>query len=123
MTLEYYHKSCTDTNCIRETFHVDSAKAKHIESDCDCQFLKPPLQPILDIITRGYIALVDLCKLTSSVDDRLHCIVAWNGNDPYMTVSYVWSDGLVGCTETGLPTCQIKKLLRHNKEEAGNGLV
>lgn len=122
-TLEEYHKFCKGIRCEKERIELGSTIAEHVHHDCDCHFLKPHLQTMLEIIDRGHIALVDLRELLNTITGQSSSAIEWTETLSYITVSHVWSDGLVGCTETGLPTCQLQRILTHVDQMTKNGLV
>lgn len=123
LTIDEIHQRCKGGRCLWWSVNISTARAKHITPDCACPLISPPLGPVLDMLERGHVPLIDLSKLLGSEDQRSSCVVEWKERYTYLTVSHVWADGLIGDTERGLPTCQLLKLERHRSQLIGSPLI
>lgn len=102
------HKYCTELNCVRNNVDQQTYQTSHCESGCCCDFVRPNLADVLNVLDRGMIPVI---KLRSTDPFELEIVA----QDPetigtYVAFSHVWVDGLGSTTEDGLPACQIRRL-------------
>ncbi|KAK6535521.1 hypothetical protein TWF694_001976 [Orbilia ellipsospora] len=116
------HSKCTATACIAATVVVGEYKTKHVESDCDCQFVG--VKGMEELIVKGKdnmdgsIPLVIWRKDKVSGEFGLH-LQEFNvdvRNVPYVAISHVWSDGLGNETQNALPRCQLDRIQKMIKQ-------
>ncbi|KAF4552569.1 Hypothetical protein D9617_9g023580 [Elsinoe fawcettii] len=116
------HRLCSMQTCVANNVHPEDVTATHRQEDCECDVIKADLEearPILDsgaipVLTYGYeIAMIkaDGQDMFRKVPGpmKLHFTPLRTGLR-LLAVSHVWSDGLKGTTETGLPRCQVQRL-------------
>lgn len=116
---EEKHNHCDEPKCIANNLLPDECTPKHTRSQCHCPNLVGPLEEIIRSIRGPSFPLLDLAVLLASqaIHFRNHpamhearCIVSCEPGMQYVAFSHVWSDGLMGTAETGLPACQIGRL-------------
>ncbi len=81
---------------------------------CECPFIKPPLELVLQILQSGEIPVVQYDPT------RNEFTVLRASEVSYVAISHVWADGLGSTTEKGLPKCQIQGLSKKVKQVASN---
>ncbi|THV03519.1 hypothetical protein K435DRAFT_747777 [Dendrothele bispora CBS 962.96] len=108
-----YTASCPPT---RKTKHVDPAvyRPLHTTPDCTCEFIKPPISEIKDILADDRIPVVAL-------DEANKLVVHDSTNQAYMAISHVWADGLGSTAEEGLPRCQVTRLANFASQAVTGG--
>jgi hypothetical protein len=90
------------------------SKTKHVTADCECQYVGPPTQELIDLIEEGWTPIMAIA--TSDSTDEIEILV--NGVQfasdidfcTYFALSHVWTDGLGNHEQNTLPTCQIRRL-------------
>ena len=102
------HENCTSVECKRNNIDITTYQTLHWTESCRCQFVKPDLKSVLEIIDRDEIPVVEVMD---SEPLRLK-VKAQPPNEAgnYLAVSHVWVDGLGSTTEIGMPECQVRRL-------------
>ncbi|KAI2749511.1 hypothetical protein DTO012A8_9851 [Penicillium roqueforti] len=114
------HEACSEERCIGHNLDVDTAKAKHRQPDCKCESVAPGLHQIIAAVDGGSFPVIDMRRLqlalmpgiSDSQRDhmRYSAVSKYQEGMKFAAISHVWSDGLMGTSETGLPGCQIQHL-------------
>ena len=102
------HNLCDGEICRRNQIDLTTYTVQHRPPQCRCNFVKPDLGLIFDILEDDYIPLVQYRPGTVTLEVR-----ALDPCDPaadYVVFSHVWADGLGSCSERGLPICQLARL-------------
>ncbi|KAI0751760.1 hypothetical protein C8Q80DRAFT_1097925 [Daedaleopsis nitida] len=100
------HKSCTNHSCVfYDIGDSDHYVPRHVRPDCDCEFLKPPIE--------------DIARILDDRDGTAIPVVTFDGQtlgvEPavvgsYLAISHVWADGMGSTSEVGLPRCQVARI-------------
>lgn len=114
------HEGCTEEKCIAYNMDVQTAKAKHRQPDCKCVSVAPSFDRIIDATSRDSFPVIDmrvfLAAHRSGIPEyerdalRTYAVRDYREGMKFVAISHVWSDGLIGSSETGLPRCQIHHL-------------
>ena len=96
------HAQCTVNACMTHTVDEKNYRTKHLTHDCECEFLRPSLSRVEDLLAHEMIPVLAYDRATKT-------LYTVNADDfPFMAISHVWSDGLGSTTEIGLPLCQVE---------------
>ncbi|KAI1610992.1 hypothetical protein EDD36DRAFT_476710 [Exophiala viscosa] len=123
------HRSCSPIECIRHNIDESTYKTLHTTPDCECQFVKPRLDRLADILDSGQIPLMDLNKIAVGDTGKVVNVIAFNSKKPasekpaFNAISHVWSGGLGSVSEEGLPECMIELLGGYMESNAESKLV
>ncbi|KAL0567625.1 hypothetical protein V5O48_014370 [Marasmius crinis-equi] len=98
-----YTASCPPTQNKSKNFDPATYRPLHTTPNCTCEFIKPPISEIKNILANDRIPVV-------AMDEANNLIVRDSADQAYMAVSHVWADGLGSTTEEGLPRCQVTRL-------------
>lgn len=97
------HADCMQSACVYYTITDTKAYVpRHVEPNCQCDYIKPPLDVVLNILSEGHIPVV--------VYDGAELLAHSAQKRPYVAISHVWADGMGSTTEDGLPTCVVKRV-------------
>ncbi|OSC99990.1 hypothetical protein PYCCODRAFT_722587 [Trametes coccinea BRFM310] len=97
------HRRCEQGFCRLETItDIEAQRPRHVEPSCRCQNVTPVLDDVLQQLRRGVIPVVVYNG------DTLH--VVSSEDRPYVAISHVWSQGMRGTTEKGLPACIVRRV-------------
>jgi hypothetical protein len=119
---EMKHNHCDESKCIANNLFAHECTPKHTGSHCRCPNLTGPLEEISRSIHGPSFPLLNIAFLVASQSTQLRdhpamiasrCIVSYEPGTRYVAFSHVWSDGLMGTAETGLPACQISRLFNY----------
>lgn len=120
---ETKHNYCNESKCIANNILLpDECAPKHTTDCCGCKNLAGPIEDIVRLTRGPNYPLLDLAVLLASQATRFrnhpamiesHCIVSYVPGVQYVAFSHVWSDGLMGTAEIGLPACQIGRLFNY----------
>jgi hypothetical protein len=97
------HEECDAENCRRNNIDTTTYVPQHWPAGCRCEFVKPDLAVILEILDENMIPVVRLDE-----DSQLLVIGGVDPNEKqadYIAFSHVWADGLGSTAEAGLPSC------------------
>lgn len=110
------HAKCVAEACA--TFMVDeenytqahtlSCKSSETSLDTPCKHSTPPLEEVKQFIFGEEIPVITLDDEVH--EGPIHLKVHKASDVHYVAISHVWADGLGSTTETGLPTCQLRRL-------------
>ncbi|KAH0551127.1 hypothetical protein GP486_007529 [Trichoglossum hirsutum] len=101
------HDTCSIGQCNRNHVEEKTYTPVHWPRDCCCQYIKPDINTIRDILDCGYIPVVRYIAASESLEV---CGIHPEERKDYVAFSHVWADGLGSTTEVGLPSCQIRRL-------------
>ena len=104
------HAKCSTAACVIDNIDTSTYRSRHVVPSCECPFIKPPLEAVLQALQLGEIPVVRY----SSMKNELSVLRA--SEISYVAISHVWADGLGSTTEGGLPTCQIRDLSKKVKQ-------
>ncbi|OSC99993.1 hypothetical protein PYCCODRAFT_1469729 [Trametes coccinea BRFM310] len=97
------HRRCEQGFCRLETItDIEAQRPRHVEPSCQCKNVTPVLDDVLRRLRRGIIPVVVY------EEDTLH--VVSSEDRPYVAISHVWSQGMGGTTEEGLPACTVRRV-------------
>ncbi|PCH44974.1 hypothetical protein WOLCODRAFT_139356 [Wolfiporia cocos MD-104 SS10] len=105
------HNSCSHGGCGVNNIDTSSYVVQHVTRSCPCSWKGPPLREVVDALAQDNptIPVVAVAAKESPVDDL--SVTCRTGKDtPYVAISHVWVDGLGSNTETGLPSCQLRRI-------------
>lgn len=103
------HEGCTRSACVMNSINMDDYSIQHIAETCECSYSKPSLSAIAEALSNWRIPVITIEKSIASPEILdLRCTHALD--IPYVAISHVWVDGLGSTAETGLPTCQLRRL-------------
>jgi hypothetical protein len=103
------HSMCSKSVCRFSNVDTQDFKARHIDESCGCQLLRLPMERIEEVLGRGGYFVVDADQLMNKSASSL---VPFDPGRPYIAISHVWSHGLGGNADDGLPTCQVESIVR-----------
>lgn len=114
------HEACSEVRCVAYNLDVDMAKDKHRQPHCKCASVAPDLNQIIAAVSGESFPVIDMRRLQFAIipniseSDRdllkFGAVSEYRERMKFVAISYVWSDGLIGTSETGLPGCQIQHL-------------
>ncbi|KAL0056788.1 hypothetical protein AAF712_016599, partial [Marasmius tenuissimus] len=96
-----YTASCPPTR--KSTVDPADSRPLHTTPECACEFMKPPISEIKNVLTNDRVPVVAL-------DEANNLVVHDSTVQAYVAISHVWADGLGSTTEEGLPKCQVTRL-------------
>ncbi|KAF8340869.1 hypothetical protein F5887DRAFT_1076816 [Amanita rubescens] len=108
------HAKCSTEACIINDIDSSTYRNRHVEPSCDCPFIIPPLEPVLQTLQLGEIPVVQYDSMRNEFS------VLRASEVSYVAISHVWADGLGSTTEKGLPRCQIQGLSKKVKQVVSN---
>jgi hypothetical protein len=108
------HRNCTIQRCLGEKVDQSSYRTAHVHGECDCPFLGPNVQEVVQILDDEQIPAFVVRKRASSKSGHGLFIDVVRAKDTsgYAAISHVWADGLGNPSSNQLPTCQILRLAR-----------
>lgn len=98
------HQGCSSEACLRNAIDPATYRPQHRSANCVCLRIRPSLQRIGSILDMTYIPVVNISSQGGMSVKPASQVSA------YVAFSHVWSDGLGGTTEGGLPSCQAEYL-------------
>jgi hypothetical protein len=123
------HAVCSRDHCAAENVEVAHAKPLHRVDGCSCHYIKvgDVDRNVLAMIEAGKLPLVNIYAILGSQKENLEHFIEASASpegSEFIAFTHVWSHGLVGHAETGLPSCQIKRLVtlveNYNQEHSSN---
>lgn len=107
------HDACSAHACATYVIDDKTYRPKHAEScasppDTPCEYAAPPLEDVQQLLLEGVVPVVTWEEGRCGEPARIQVHNAYE--IPYVAFSHVWADGLGSNTETGLPTCQVRRL-------------
>ncbi|OSD08321.1 hypothetical protein PYCCODRAFT_10624 [Trametes coccinea BRFM310] len=97
------HVRCTKQACEFYTVWDPAAYApRHVDPSCRCEYVRPPLDKVLDLLSRDIIPLV-------TYDGHSLQVLPADGI-PYVAISHVWAQGMGSTSEDGLPSCMVRRI-------------
>jgi Heterokaryon incompatibility protein (HET) len=101
------HQGCTEETCTAYTIVAATYQTAHVDRQCRCEFIAAPFDLLESYLREGAIPVLNFDAILGKTNGS-H-IVSLENN--HVTVfSHIWSDGLGGYAEKGLPECQVKRL-------------
>ena len=104
------HEKCSTAACVIDNIDTSAYRNRHVVPSCECTFIKPPLEAVLQALQLGEIPVVQYGSMKNEL------LVLRASETSYVAISHVWADGLGSTTEGGLPTCQIQDLSKKVKQ-------
>ncbi|KAI1099363.1 hypothetical protein F4804DRAFT_322111 [Jackrogersella minutella] len=109
-----YHGDCSTEAC--NTYNIDEKvytqkhaySCKLTEISTACRNSIPPLEQVKEVLLGNGIPVITVDD--GPCDRSVHLTVHRSSDIEYVAVSHVWADGLGGTTESGLPSCQLRRL-------------
>ncbi|EMD38732.1 hypothetical protein CERSUDRAFT_112459 [Gelatoporia subvermispora B] len=103
------HADCDALRCVANTVDTATYHNRHVREECSCQYVKPPVDAVMQILSTGQVPVLTITNVNSSEGDlTFTCNNA--STTSYVAFSHVWADGLGSTTEEGLPVCQVRRL-------------
>ncbi|KAI8978235.1 hypothetical protein BD414DRAFT_538857 [Trametes punicea] len=96
------HKRCTESSCVFYNLKGVTYVPRHVDPSCHCDYTKPLLQDIHDLLSNGLIPVVAY--------DETHLRVLPSNATPYVAISHVWAEGMGSTSDEGLPTCTVARI-------------
>ncbi|KAL7283797.1 hypothetical protein ACG7TL_003235 [Trametes sanguinea] len=97
------HARCTKQACEFYTvWDPDAYVPRHVDPSCRCEYVRPPLDKVLDLLSRDIIPLV-------TYDGHSLQVLPAEGT-PYVAISHVWAQGMGSTSEDGLPSCMVRRI-------------
>lgn len=107
------HAKCSTESCATYVIDEKTYTQKHTPQ-CEsaprmaCPHTAPPFHDVSQLLAQDEIPVI---TLGGGFDGRSAEFQVKNAaNAPYVAISHVWADGLGSSTETGLPTCQLRRI-------------
>ena len=104
------HTSCTDYECMATQIDDANYRTKHMEPDCNCEFVGVAEDELVAILISDKIPIVRFQSSNDSLIQGKLQLIAAEPNTFYTAISHVWSDGLGNPHSNQLPTCQLQRL-------------
>lgn len=115
------HEGCLEEKCIAYNMDVQTATAKRRQPDCNCISVGPSFDQIVGAISGDSFPVIDtrifLAARKGGIPEkyerdvlRTYAVRDYREGWKFVAISHIWSDGLIGSSETGLPRCQIQHL-------------
>ncbi|KAJ8483077.1 hypothetical protein ONZ51_g4944 [Trametes cubensis] len=97
------HAHCTIDQCVLYSLtETDTYVPRHVLASCTCEYVKPPLDEVLRLLSEGHIPVI-------TFDGR--ALRALPANETtYVAISHVWAEGMGSTTEDGLPSCVVERI-------------
>ncbi|KAH9900878.1 hypothetical protein C8Q73DRAFT_786308 [Cubamyces lactineus] len=97
------HAHCTEDKCaLYSLTETDTYVPRHVHASCACEYVKPPLDQVLRLLSEGRVPVV-------TFDGHALRVLPANGN-AYVAISHVWAEGMGSTTEDGLPSCVVERI-------------
>lgn len=108
------HGDCTFEKCIASRIDVDNSRPSHSNPSCECTSIRPSTDAILRAYEFGTFPLINTAQTQADRESSRIGVTPFvdNGETPFLAFSHVWSDGLRGNSEQGLPKCQVSELIK-----------
>lgn len=124
LATHFRHQECSATSCVRHNIDEKSYRPLHTQPDCDCEWVRPSLECIREILDNRKIPLVDLNNISDTEDGKLVDVVPFEPDKTeFCAISHVWSGGLGSTSEDGLPQCTLGRLSGYVEATKGWNLV
>ena len=95
-------------------------KPCHVESDCTCDSVSPPMSKVIEMLQGGYIPILSIKRNTEEIPNLKIYVDGIRLDDPdfngslvgcpFLAFSHMWSDGLGNPHDNALPKCQLERL-------------
>jgi len=110
------HKDCSDFACKYDALDESLYEVKHVREGCNCRLRTIPPNSIATAIDENRLPLISISEGSISLTPR-----EFEGDEKYIAISHVWSDGLGnpnvdGLKHNGLTECQVSRLYRFCKK-------
>ncbi|OQV07008.1 hypothetical protein CLAIMM_11502 [Cladophialophora immunda] len=104
------HTHCSKRQCIAYNVDVSTYSPQHVDRECSCEHVLPPLKDVCDILQSGTFPVLDGESILMDGERGELSVRRHQPDMEYVVISHVWSDGLGSTTEKGLPRCQVVQL-------------
>jgi len=104
------HARCTEGKCVAHNVHPSEFRAIHRPGCEGCEFAHVPMDRAEEILLQGKFFVVDIDALSSSSRVSEDALIPYHPGMEYVAISHVWSHGLGGHADEGLPRCQLQLL-------------
>ncbi|KAF2111809.1 hypothetical protein BDV96DRAFT_581854 [Lophiotrema nucula] len=108
------HESCNCQRCYHQTYGDIHSRVCHVKlaSLGGCNFVAASSSIIKRAIVSGTYFVLDVSRIVSTSDIPDDAIIPYSPGLPYVALSHVWAHGLASDADTGLPFCQLQRLLQ-----------
>lgn len=101
------HRDCTSQSCSANIMDPSKYETKHVDDNCDCNFIEPDTAEIRRAIDVGDVPVIR----ASLREGTVHLDTQRAAFDlPYVAISHVWSAGLGNQQTSSLPACQLRRI-------------
>ncbi|KAH8787273.1 hypothetical protein BGZ57DRAFT_880361 [Hyaloscypha finlandica] len=111
------HTDCNERECAASNVDTSAWTSNHRARNCVCDRIAVPLSAIRAVLESGTYFVLDGDLLLAG-DPCGNAIVPIATGLSYVAFSHVWSHGLGGVAEDGLPRCQLEYLVQILQDEA-----
>jgi Heterokaryon incompatibility protein (HET) len=109
---ENRHYQCDKRVCTANDVVSAEFRARHLIEDCTCSWIKVPIPEIRKVLMTDNYFILDASKLLGPNASVETALVPYQPGEAYVAVSHVWSHGLGGSADDGLPRCRLEELIR-----------
>ena len=101
------HGDCTNQFCCANILDPSKYRTKHVDDECECNSIEPSIVEVLRAIDVGEVPVmrVSLTGAAVHIDTQRAAF-----DNPYVTISHVWSGGLGSQRASSLPACQLRRI-------------
>ncbi|KAJ6485581.1 hypothetical protein C8R45DRAFT_1214337 [Mycena sanguinolenta] len=90
------------------TFDTSTYRVRHTPDCKGCTHVLPPVAEMMELLESGSIPVIRL-RDNHERENPILISLPFTSTS-YVAISHVWSDGLGSTTETGLPSCQVRRI-------------
>ena len=102
------HSRCSPNDCVAMQTSKDNYALTHWTADCSCDLVSPGDTAICEILSSGFLPLIDIDSAGDSAEDSVSPkvrIVSENERTEFVAISHVWSDGFGNPRANALHGC------------------
>ena len=105
-----HHQACTDQQCTAYQIKLGNYQTRHYTTNYTCNEIVIDGQAVTQILRNGQLPLLQISKLSQSLDEVSISVLASQLNSRYVALSHVWAEGLGNPKANALPQCQLSHL-------------
>ena len=104
------HSQCGDRVCSVANIVSTQFKAHHAKDNCSCSQAKLPIHAMRNVLQSGGYCVIDQARLIDLKYSPESAVVPYQSGLNYVAISHVWSHGLGGPADDGLPLCSFNQI-------------